>query len=139
MRINSVPSIAGAETTVSSALALLYALASHPDAQRKAQAEIDLVVGMDRLPTVTDMHDLPFVRALVKEVGRWFTVLPLGERQMFCLSIVQFHVDRSLQGYPTLTLRMTSTMAFSFQRGLLSSKTTGQFNIYFDSLDRSGE
>ncbi|KAJ2919075.1 hypothetical protein MD484_g1360, partial [Candolleomyces efflorescens] len=70
--------VAGAETTVSSALALLYALASHPDAQRKAQAEIDLVVGMDRLPTVTDMHDLPFVRALVKEVGRWFTVLPLG-------------------------------------------------------------
>ena len=62
-------------------MALLYALASYPDAQRKAQAEIDLVVGMDRLPSVTDMQDLPYVHAIVKEVGRWFTVIPLGELQ----------------------------------------------------------
>ncbi|RXW20708.1 hypothetical protein EST38_g5165 [Candolleomyces aberdarensis] len=70
--------VGGAETTVSLALALLYVLASYPDVQGKAQAEIDSVIGPDRLPVVTDIRDLPYVHAIVKEVGRWFTVLPLG-------------------------------------------------------------
>ncbi|RXW14495.1 hypothetical protein EST38_g11359 [Candolleomyces aberdarensis] len=70
--------VAGAETTVNLALALLYVLASYPDIQSKGQTEIDSVVGLDRLPAVTDIQDLPYVHAIVKEVGRWFTVVPLG-------------------------------------------------------------
>ncbi|RXW19106.1 hypothetical protein EST38_g6748 [Candolleomyces aberdarensis] len=69
--------VAGAETTVNLALALLYALGSHPGIQRKGQTEIDSVVGLDRLPAVTDIQDLPYLHAIVKEVGRWFTVVPL--------------------------------------------------------------
>ncbi|RXW18856.1 hypothetical protein EST38_g6999 [Candolleomyces aberdarensis] len=70
--------VAGAETTVNLATALLYVLGSHPDIQRKGQTEIDSVVGLDRLPAATDIQDLPYVHAIVKEVGRWFTVAPLG-------------------------------------------------------------
>ncbi|KAJ2932180.1 hypothetical protein H1R20_g4896, partial [Candolleomyces eurysporus] len=70
--------VAGSETTVSSATALLYVLASYPEVQTKAQAEIDAVVGSDRLPLVTDREGLPYVHAIVKEVGRWYTVAPLG-------------------------------------------------------------
>ena len=70
--------------TVATIHSYFLAMTLFPDVQRRAQAEIDLVVGMDRLPSVTDMQDLPFVRALVKEVGRWFTVIPLGECQVFC-------------------------------------------------------
>ena len=54
-------------------------LGSYPDVQSKGQMEIDSVVGLDRLPAVTDIQDLPYVHAIVKEVGRWFTVAPLGE------------------------------------------------------------
>ena len=73
------PFAGGAETSVSSGLALLYALGSHPEVQTKAQTEIDSFVGPDRLPTMNDIKDLPYVRAIVKELNRWFTILPLGE------------------------------------------------------------
>lgn len=49
-----------------------------PEAQRKAQAEIDTVIGSDRLPTPDDRKDLPYVEALVKEVFRFNPVAPLG-------------------------------------------------------------
>ena len=51
----------------------------HPETQRKAQAEIDRVIRNDRLPTLADMSNLPYVEALVKEVFRWNPVGPLGE------------------------------------------------------------
>ncbi|KAJ2933623.1 hypothetical protein H1R20_g3446, partial [Candolleomyces eurysporus] len=70
--------IAGAETTGNSGVALLYVLASYPEVQAKAQAEIDAVVGSNRLPLITDRENLPYVHALVKEVSRWYTVLPTG-------------------------------------------------------------
>jgi len=43
---------------------------SHPDIQEKAHAELDRVVGRNRLPTVDDEKDLPYVRAIIKEVER---------------------------------------------------------------------
>lgn len=51
----------------------------YPDVACKAQAEIDAVVGNDRLPTFADREHLPYVDALVKEVFRWNSVTPLGE------------------------------------------------------------
>ena len=50
----------------------------YPKAQRKAQVEIDGVIGNDRLPTLADQSSLPYVDALVKEVLRWNPVAPLG-------------------------------------------------------------
>jgi cytochrome P450 len=51
----------------------------HPDVQGKAQAEIDLVVGKDRLPNLDDQKDLVYVSALIKEILRWAPVAPLGK------------------------------------------------------------
>ncbi|KAG8971519.1 hypothetical protein FRC05_010996 [Tulasnella sp. 425] len=39
--------------------------------QEKAQAEIDRVVGKDRLPTLEDEEHLPYLHALVLETVRW--------------------------------------------------------------------
>ena len=50
----------------------------HPEAQRKAQDELDRVIRRDRLPTFADRPNLPYVDALVKEVLRWNPVAPLG-------------------------------------------------------------
>ena len=49
-----------------------------PDVQKKAQTEIDAVVGTGRLPTFADQPDLPYVNAVVTEVFRWNSVGPLG-------------------------------------------------------------
>lgn len=42
----------------------------HPEVQRRAQAEIDAVVGHDRLPSFADREHLPYTEALVQEVFR---------------------------------------------------------------------
>lgn len=49
------------------------------DVQKKAQAEIDAVVGNDRLPTFADRPNLPYIDAVVSEVFRWNSVLPIGQ------------------------------------------------------------
>jgi cytochrome P450 len=50
----------------------------YPEVQAIAQAEIDRVVGQDRLPTYSDRLSLPYVEAVYKEVLRWHPVAPLG-------------------------------------------------------------
>lgn len=49
----------------------------HRDVQKKAQDEIDRVVGTDRLPTIEDRANLPYVRSVITEVLRWAPPLPL--------------------------------------------------------------
>ena len=46
-------------------------MVTHPEAQHKAHAEIDSVVGEDRTPIWDDWDDLPYVRQIQKEVLRW--------------------------------------------------------------------
>lgn len=50
----------------------------YPAVQRAAQAELDSVIGPGRLPVLADWDELPYVRALVKEVLRWGPVTPQG-------------------------------------------------------------
>ncbi|KAG1800168.1 cytochrome P450 [Suillus subaureus] len=68
----------GSDTTVSAIYSLFLAMTLFPDVQKKAQAEIDAVVGPDRLPTFTDRDSLPYTDALVKEVLRWSVITPTG-------------------------------------------------------------
>lgn len=49
-----------------------------PEVQRKAQEELDLVVGSERLPNFEDKSSLPYIRAIALESLRWMPVLPLG-------------------------------------------------------------
>ncbi|KAG6901544.1 hypothetical protein C0995_010654 [Termitomyces sp. Mi166 len=53
-------------------------MALNPEVMKKAQTEIDSVVGNDRLPTFEDRQYLPYVDALAKEVFRWNVVVPNG-------------------------------------------------------------
>ncbi|KAF8139506.1 cytochrome P450, partial [Mycena galopus ATCC 62051] len=69
---------AGADTTVSALASFFLAMAVHPDIQKRAQTEIDTIIGAHRLPEFEDRPSLPFVEALFREVMRWKPVLPLG-------------------------------------------------------------
>ena len=53
-------------------------MALHPEVQKKAQAEIDAVVGPNRLPDFHDRPSLPYINAVVKESSRWNLASPLG-------------------------------------------------------------
>ncbi|KAI8969785.1 O-methylsterigmatocystin oxidoreductase [Trametes punicea] len=70
--------ITGADTTLASLKAFFLAMVLEPHAQRKAQEELDAIVGPDRLPGFSDRDSLRYVNALVKEVIRWHSVVPLG-------------------------------------------------------------
>jgi cytochrome P450 len=51
---------------------------ANPEMQRRAQAELDSVVGRERLPTFADAPRLPYVCAMVREILRWRPAIPLG-------------------------------------------------------------
>ena len=53
-------------------------MALHLNVQKKAQEEIDRVVGASRLPELSDCKNLPYINAVVKEVLRWHPVAPMG-------------------------------------------------------------
>ena len=54
------------------------AMALNPEVQRKARAELDSIVGPDRLPTHEDGPSLPYINAIVKESLRWQNAVPLA-------------------------------------------------------------
>lgn len=57
----------------------LLAMITHPEVFKKAQKEIDSVVGTDRLPTFEDRRDLPYLECIMSEVLRWGVPVPLGQ------------------------------------------------------------
>ena len=69
--------LASAQTT-GTLLVFLLAMVLNPEIQAKAQAEIDRVIGKDRLPDFDDRPALPFVDAILRETLRWHPVFPLG-------------------------------------------------------------
>ncbi|KAI9449498.1 cytochrome P450 [Lactarius psammicola] len=68
----------GADTMVSSTSSFFLAMTLYPDVMKKAQAELDAVVGPHRLPTFADWENLPYLDAVSKEVLRWAPVTPFG-------------------------------------------------------------
>ncbi|RDA95630.1 hypothetical protein CP533_1141 [Ophiocordyceps camponoti-saundersi (nom. inval.)] len=70
--------LGGADTTASSMASFTLAMTLYPDVQRRAQEEIDGVIGLDRIPRLDDRPNLPYVDAIVKEALRWMPVAPLG-------------------------------------------------------------
>ncbi|KAH9917063.1 cytochrome P450 [Fomitopsis serialis] len=70
--------VAGTDTTSAVLVAFVLAMVLHPDVLRKAQAEVDSVVGDGRLPEPDDRAALPYLEAVLKEVYRWLAPAPLG-------------------------------------------------------------
>jgi cytochrome P450 len=70
--------IAGVETTASTLTVFVLAMMLYPDVQKRAQEEIEAVLGTDQLPTFEDRPLLPYVEAVLRETLRWHPVFPLG-------------------------------------------------------------
>ncbi|KAF9041562.1 cytochrome P450 [Panaeolus papilionaceus] len=68
---------AGSDTTLMNVHTLFLALVFNPTAQKKAQEELDRVLG-GRLPEFSDVPDLPYIDAIVKEIIRWQPATPIG-------------------------------------------------------------
>jgi len=69
---------AAEDTTIASIHTFLLAIVLHPQEFKKAQEEMDRVVGKHRLPNIDDRPSLPYLDCLLKEVLRWNPMVPLG-------------------------------------------------------------
>ncbi|KAL1967101.1 hypothetical protein VTN77DRAFT_3625 [Rasamsonia byssochlamydoides] len=69
---------AGLDTTTVQMRMFILAALSYPAFIEKAQKELDEVVGPDRLPTLEDRKQLPYIVAVVEETLRWRTIVPGG-------------------------------------------------------------
>jgi cytochrome P450 len=68
----------GADTSVITMSAFFLAMSMFPEVQKKAQEEIDRVVGTSRLPTFDDREQLPYINAVVEEAQRWHPLTVMG-------------------------------------------------------------
>ncbi|KAF8509756.1 cytochrome P450 [Hysterangium stoloniferum] len=68
---------AASDTTTSALHTFILAMACYPEVQRKAQEELDRVIGAHRLPEFGDRENLPYIGLIVKEVYRWQPVVPM--------------------------------------------------------------
>ena len=50
----------------------------NPEVQKRAQEELDTVIGHGRLPTMDDRSRLPYMEALLLEVLRYHPIGPMG-------------------------------------------------------------
>lgn len=55
-----------------------YAMTLYPEVEKRAQEELDRVVGRDRLPSFEDRPNMPYIANITKESLRWKTVAPMG-------------------------------------------------------------
>jgi cytochrome P450 len=69
---------AGTETTATTLQWFFKAAVLNPDPMKRAQDEIDRVVGRKRLPTWADQANLPYLHALIQELHRWATATPMA-------------------------------------------------------------
>ncbi|XP_054706993.1 cytochrome P450 18a1-like [Uloborus diversus] len=83
---------AGSETVRITTEWLLLVAADMPHVRKKVQNEIDEVVGKDRVPTFADHVSMPYSMAVVMELMRWRTIIPIN--------ILRYTIaDAELQGF----------------------------------------
>ncbi|KAI0691505.1 cytochrome P450 [Cytidiella melzeri] len=69
---------ASMDTTITVVSHFMLAMLTYPDVLRKAQHEMDDVVGSSRLPSFEDRASLPYLECVMSEVLRWGVPVPMG-------------------------------------------------------------
>jgi hypothetical protein len=95
---------------------LFLAMALYPEVQKKAQAQIDAVVGPNRLPNFYDRPSLPYINAVVKESIRWNLVAPFGGP--FVIIIVTT-ILMSSEGFPHMSTNDDEYNGFYIPKGTM--------------------
>ena len=113
---------AGADTTASYLKNFVISLLQSPESQRKAQKEIDSVVGGDRFPVLADFERLPYIKALVREVSLMLTNVQL--LQYVCVVLILIRLIRSsASDLSSLSACRTSLLKILHIRAIISPGT----------------
>ena len=71
--------LASIDSMLTVLLHFLLAMIHNPDVLRKAQAELDAIVGNGRLPSFKDRPSLPYIECIFSEVLRWGVPVPMSK------------------------------------------------------------
>ncbi|KAF7348421.1 O-methylsterigmatocystin oxidoreductase [Mycena sanguinolenta] len=69
---------AAVDTTTATLIVFIMVMALNPEVAKKAQNELDAVVGLGFLPGFEHRSALPYCEAVVREVFRWRPILPFA-------------------------------------------------------------
>ena len=108
------------------------AMVLYPAVQKKAQEEIDRVVGSTRLPTFADRASLPYVDALYREVLRWRPGAPLSFAHVTLKDDVYkgFHIPKGIYSRAcTIVNSELVNMLTCLPERLVSSIPFGNANV----------
>ncbi|KAI9459465.1 cytochrome P450 [Lactarius psammicola] len=86
---------AGAETTYTSLTWWALAMVAHPEIQRRAQAELDAVVGCARPPTFSDASNLSYIQG---HTDVWYEGVFIPKGTMCIANLWQCHHDPAFYG-----------------------------------------
>ncbi|GJJ11053.1 hypothetical protein Clacol_005284 [Clathrus columnatus] len=90
-----------------------YTMLLYPEIQKRAQQELDQIIGPDTLPSFEDFERLKYIKAIIYELLRWNTVLASGIPHVLA-------VDDVIDGY----FIPKGTIVFGNTWTLLRSKST---------------
>ncbi|KAI5116387.1 hypothetical protein M0805_006559 [Coniferiporia weirii] len=98
---------AGLDTTRSALDSFFLAMTMFPEAQAKAQEELDRVLGPGILPTFADRKRLPYIEGVLKETLRWNPSAPLVTHSTV--------VDDEYKGFkiPACSMVVANTWAYT--------------------------
>ena len=66
--------LAGSETTSTTLLFSIIYMVNYPKIQEKIQMELDKIVGRNRLPSLKDRQEMPYLEATLSEIQRYANV-----------------------------------------------------------------
>ncbi|KAJ3752562.1 cytochrome P450 [Lentinula raphanica] len=67
--------LGGTDTTVTTLKSFFLAMIQYPECQKKAQQELDCIIGRNRLPDFADKDTLPYIEAILHETMRRARIL----------------------------------------------------------------
>ncbi|KAJ6525732.1 cytochrome P450 [Mycena capillaripes] len=105
----------GSHSTVASLMTFILTMVLHPEVQKKAQAELNAVIGPDRLPLFSDRSTLPYIDCILQELLRWRPVTPLAAHSTLA--------DDTFRGciIPAGSVVMANAWAFAHDENIYSN------------------
>uniref|UniRef100_A0A8C5WMB0 Cytochrome P450 n=1 Tax=Leptobrachium leishanense TaxID=445787 RepID=A0A8C5WMB0_9ANUR len=94
----------GTETVTSTLRHALLIILYYPEVQEKLQVEIDRVIKRDRIPSIIDQENMPYVDAVLHEVHRFCDLIPFSVPHMVTKD-VEFRgycIPKGTEVYPLL-------------------------------------
>ncbi|KAK7888830.1 hypothetical protein WMY93_024390 [Mugilogobius chulae] len=97
--------LAGTETTSKTLQWGLIHLINNPHIQEKVRAEIDIVIGQSRQPTMADRANLPYTDAVIHEIQRIGNIVPLNgfRRAAKDMTLGGYFIPKGTSVMPILT------------------------------------